>query len=70
MAPFLDSLLSKLPTKLLVTASVVLVLAFVADVIYSHYVPNIGEGITDYDEYKESNTLLLADRSSDPGYHQ
>ena len=66
LTPFLDSLLSKLPTKLLVTASIVLVLAFVADVIYSHNVPNIGEGITDYDEYKGSSTLLLADSSTDP----
>ena len=65
LTPFLDSLLSKLPTKLLVTASIVLVLAFVADVIYSHYVPNIGEGITDYDEYKGSSTLLPSDSSSD-----
>ena len=64
LTPFLDSLLSKLPTKLLVTASIVLVLAFVADVIYSHHVPNIGEGITDYDEYKGSSTLLLADEGA------
>jgi hypothetical protein len=66
LAPFVGSLLSKLPAKLLVTASIVLVLAFVADVVYSHYVPNIGEGITDYDEYKGSSTLLLADSSSNP----
>ncbi|MBQ3323066.1 MAG: DUF975 family protein [Firmicutes bacterium] len=66
LTPFLDSLLSKLPTKLLATASIVLVLAFVADVIYSHYVPNIGEGITDYDEYKGSSTLLLSDSRPNP----
>jgi len=65
LAPFVDSLLSKLPMKLLVTASIVLVLAFVADVVYSHYVPNIGEGITDYDEYKGSSTLMLPDSSTD-----
>lgn len=70
LAPFVGSLLSKLPTKLLVTASIVLVLAFVADVVYSHYVPNIGEGITDYDAYKGSSTLLLADSGLDSGYHQ
>lgn len=66
LTPFVDSLLSKLPTKLLVTASIVLTLAFVADVIYSHHVPNIGEGITDYNAYKESSTMLQEDRSAGP----
>ena len=33
-------------------------------------VVRIIEGITDYDEYKGSSTLLLADSGSDSGYHQ
>ena len=35
--------------------SIALVIIFTADMIYSHHNPNIGEGITDYDAYKDTS---------------
>ena len=44
---------------------VVLVVLFVADMAYSAFVPNIGEGITDNDvariEIKKSDVLIASD---------
>ncbi len=39
--------------------SIVLVAVFSADMIYSHKVPDIGEGITDYDAYKNTSCLEI-----------
>lgn len=36
----------------------VLVVSFAADMVYSHYVPNTGEGITDYEAYKKQGVYL------------
>lgn len=34
----------------------VLVISFAADMVYSHYVPNTGEGITDYKAWEQGET--------------
>ena len=51
--PLLDSLWMKLNKKILVPLCIGLLAIFVADWIYSHYVPNVGEGITDYEDFEE-----------------
>ena len=45
-APMLDNIYRKIKMKYLVVITVVLIMAFVADNIYSHFHPNEGEGIT------------------------
>ena len=54
LIPVLDAMWSKMKPKLMVTICVILVVIFSADFIYSHYVPNVGEGITDYTAYEEA----------------
>ena len=45
-APMLDNIYRKIKMKYLVVITVVLIMAFVADNIYSYFHPNEGEGIT------------------------
>ena len=59
LVPMIDTALSRVNTKTLRIISVTLVIAFAADMVYSHYVPNTGEGITDYNAYKESSESYL-----------
>lgn len=63
LVPLLDTTLSRINTKTLSVVCVVLVITFAADMVYSHYVPNTGEGITDYNAYKESSVYSVADKS-------
>ena len=53
LLPILDSLWSRIRPKVTVAICAVLVLAFCADMVYTHKVPNVGEGITDYTAYEE-----------------
>lgn len=55
--PFLDNLLAKAKTKPKTIVAIVLTVFFIADVIYSHYVPNQGAGITDYDKKDTSQCV-------------
>jgi uncharacterized membrane protein len=59
LVPLIDTALSRVNTKTLSIIGMVLVVTFAADMVYSHYVPNTGEGITDYKAYKESNAEVL-----------
>lgn len=54
LVPLIDTALSRVKTKTLSIIGMVLVVTFAADMVYSHYVPNTGEGITDYDAYKKT----------------
>ena len=54
LVPLIDTTLSHLNPKVLAVVSILLVVGFTADMIYSSKNPNIGEGITDYDAYKKS----------------
>lgn len=47
-APALDNLLSKIKFKAALVLCILLLLTFIADLIYSHENPNTGKGITDY----------------------
>lgn len=57
LVPLLDSALSHVNTKIIGALCVALVITFTADIVYSHNHPNIGEGITDYDDYKSTSSI-------------
>ena len=67
LIPVLDAMWSKMKPKLMVTICVILVVIFSADFIYSHYVPNVGEGITDYTAYEEAAPAEEIDAGSTNG---
>ena len=46
LAPLLDNLIRKANQKMLVPVEAVLLVIFIADLIYSCFVPNSGDGIT------------------------
>jgi len=57
--PFFDNLLNKFKVKGKIIVGAILVAIFIGDMIYSHFYPNTGKGITDYKTapgYKEENT--------------
>ena len=58
LVPLIDTTLSRINTKTLSMICMVLVVSFAADMVYSHYVPNTGEGITDYEAYKKQGVYL------------
>ena len=58
LVPLIDTTLSRINTKTLSMICMVLVVSFAADMVYSHYVPNTGEGITDYEAYKKQSVYL------------
>lgn len=49
IAPALDDLYKKIPQKYKTAICAALIAVFAADLVYSHIVPNSGEGITEYD---------------------
>ena len=55
LAPFLDNLYRKIPAKIMIPVCALLVAVFAADCVYSHFVPNEGKGITDYDSSKNES---------------
>ena len=54
LVPAVDAVVSRLRRKVLIPICIGLLMLFTADLIYSHYVPNTGEGITDYQDFKEN----------------
>lgn len=50
VAPLIDHYLRQIPHKVIVPLSLVLMAIFGADCVYSHYYPNEGKGITDYEQ--------------------
>ncbi|MDO4491018.1 MAG: DUF975 family protein [Lachnospiraceae bacterium] len=63
VAPLMDHYLRRIPQRIIVPLSVVLMLFFGADSVYSHFVPNEGKGITDY----EMNDVLQQTRENSGG---
>lgn len=53
LAPFLDSIIRKIPIRKLMGICVVLICIFAADEVYSSKHPNTGAGITDYESRTE-----------------
>ena len=50
--PLFDNVWARLKRKLVIPLCIALLALFVADIVYSHYVPNVGAGITDYEDYQ------------------
>ena len=54
LAPLLDALWTRfIQPRFMIILCAVLVLLFAADAVYSSFVPNAGEGVTDYSAYTE-----------------
>ena len=62
LVPILDTLWSKLKPKALAAVCIVLLVIYAGDMVYTHYVPNVGEGITNYAAYTQ-----IEDSSSSGG---
>ncbi len=56
VAPLLDHYLRRIPAKVIIPLSIVLMTLFAADSIYSGKHPNEGKGITDYTAYTEEES--------------
>ena len=57
--PVLDAMLSRVNSKILIPVCIVLLIAYGADMVYSHYVPNAGAGITDYSAYEQTGYIEM-----------
>ena len=57
LVPVFDAMISRLNVKRLAIVCVVLLVCFGSDLVYSLKVPNTGEGITDYTDYKDTSDL-------------
>lgn len=53
IAPALDRVLQKINIKIMIPLCILFCIVFTGDCIYSHYYPNVGQGITDYESYQE-----------------
>ena len=60
LGPVIDNWLRKVNKKVLVTVCVILLSLFAIDLVYSSKHPNVGKGITDYDN---SAKIVLTDRN-------
>ena len=53
LVPILDNIWSKMKTKVQASLCIILLMLFIGDTVYTHYVPNVGEGITNYSAYTQ-----------------
>ncbi|MFV0362979.1 MAG: DUF975 family protein [Suipraeoptans sp.] len=58
VAPLIDNLLSKIPTRIAWVIAAILLLLFAADLIHSISHPNTGKGVTDYQSYNITTTYI------------
>ena len=58
IAPMLDNLIKKINTKVVIAISIILVMLFTVDNIYSSKYPNKGDGITHYKSEIQLNRLV------------
>ncbi|MDO4867636.1 MAG: DUF975 family protein [Clostridia bacterium] len=50
LVPVIDAMVMRIRPKVLIPVCIALLVCFAGDLVYSHYVPNTGAGITDYGE--------------------
>ena len=53
LVPVLDTMWSKIKPRILQVVCIILLVIYAADMVYSSFVPNVGEGITDYSAYTQ-----------------
>ena len=58
LVPLIDTTLSHFNYKGVAAVSLILLVIFCVDWRYSSKHPNVGEGITDYDEYQKSAVVM------------
>ena len=61
LAPWLDDLYKKISVRLQWLICLLLLALFMMDSIYSHFYPNMGEGITDYDALYRIQEIAVQD---------
>ena len=64
LVPVLDAMWSRIKPKIMVPICIILLVVFTCDLVYSHFVPNAGEGITDYTAFEEAEAGSQADGQS------
>ncbi len=55
-APLIDTLVQKLPRRPVMAACIILAAAFTGDLVYSHFFPNAGPGVTDIGKDSAAHT--------------
>ena len=53
LVPIIDNWLYRIKPKYVKMIAIALLVIFAADLVYSHFVPNAGDGITDYSAYEQ-----------------
>ena len=53
LVPIIDNWIYRIKPKYVKMIAIALLVIFIADLVYSHYVPNAGDGITDYSAYEQ-----------------
>lgn len=56
LAPVLDNFFRKLSLKVAIPLCISLIMIFAGDMVFSHYYPNAGKGITDYEAVSDTET--------------
>ena len=54
VAPLLDNLFSKIKERVKIPLCTIIMVIFLADVIFSQFVPNTGKGVSSYSVSEES----------------
>ena len=57
LAPVFDDIIRKIAPSFVKIICILLLVAFITDMIYSHFYPNTGDGITDYADFSIKNRL-------------
>nr|AHF24369.1 hypothetical protein [uncultured bacterium Contig575] len=50
LVPIIDAAITRVRSKIVIPICVALLICFAGDLVYSHFVPNTGKGITDYEQ--------------------
>ena len=57
LVPMIDAAVTRMKSKILIPLCIVLLICFAGDMAYSHFYPNSGEGITDYSQEEQTNSV-------------
>jgi len=67
IVPIIDAMITRVRPRILIPICVALLICFAGDLVYSHYVPNAGKGITDYGQETEVQENTVTDAGYEPG---
>ena len=66
LVPIIDGAVTRIRPRVLVPICIALLLCFAADMVYSHFNPNTGAGITDYKTQAPVEAAYASDASAWP----